>query len=129
MYRRGNSFRTENMNVLFPQENPRPISYHALLSLLAPPDANIIPWTPLSQQIFSMLPADALQQEQNVNTAIAVAETEKQESSNFFPRTTEPSPMPASPFPALANPIVMPESSPSPYFRDNGEHVEGLNSF
>lgn len=60
MSRSGDGVRSQPMTVFFPASNNRqPISYHAIMSALAPDTAPIVPLTPGSQKIISILPADS----------------------------------------------------------------------
>ncbi len=63
MYRNGDGFRTENMTVRFPgtvsASSRRPISYHALLSVLAPDTAPVVPLTPSLKQLYSVIPVES----------------------------------------------------------------------
>ncbi len=59
MYRRGDSFRTESITVRFPINTAnRAISYHSLLSVLAPETAPVVPLTPSLKQLFSVIPVE-----------------------------------------------------------------------
>ncbi len=62
MYRSGDGFRTEIITVHFPAftvDAPRrPVSYHSLLSVLAPETAPVVPLTPSLKQIYSVLPVE-----------------------------------------------------------------------
>ncbi|MGL4595520.1 MAG: hypothetical protein ACRCUY_12420, partial [Thermoguttaceae bacterium] len=58
MVRKGDGYRTHPMAVFF-KGNQNPVSYHSILSVLAPDSAPIVPVTPLSKMIFSMIPDSA----------------------------------------------------------------------
>ncbi len=97
MYRKGDGFRTESMTVRFPKHlasnTPssaanRMISYHALLSVLAPDTAPVVPLTPSLKQLYSVIPTE----------------------SELHPSVTQkPVQQPAMTYPAMGNAAEIPE--------------------
>ncbi len=149
MFRRGDGIRTTTMNVLFPEGQPRPISYHTLLSTLAPATAPIVPWTTLSQRIFSMLPAESFSEptprhpdsgtpENRRRELLAVEPSGTAETGSIVLRAREeltgtqsghPPPTRARPAPPIANRVQVQKATPGKPPEDDYRSLLPSDSF
>ena len=122
MARDGDGVRAHPMSVHFPMDHRRPVSYHAILSLLAPDTAPVVPLTPSLKKLYSVIPVPETQLS-SIDPRKMLPETSKQKmlaGSEIMKETiqngdrflaTEPLPAPASAHPVMANPATVPTPS------------------
>jgi hypothetical protein len=100
MYQKATDSETSQMTVAFPNDHRQPVSYHTILSVLAPDTAPVVPLTSGLKNLFSMIPVDDA----------APAEIPKRKLVVPLP-ATQPPPAPAETRPMIANPVTIKPTS------------------
>ena len=125
MFRSGDGFRTESITVRFPDTPGRPISYHAILSVLAPDTAPVVPLTPNLKKLYSVIPVEGdlrlkrrspetSQREILATTPVGSKIMEDTVKNTDRILAAEPLSSPAPTYPAIANPVTDPPAAQQP---------------
>lgn len=126
MVRYGDGLQTQPMAVCFSSDRRQPVTYHEIMSALAPDTAPSFPLTPGSQRILSMFPPDSFTPPDRVPDKAAPEDHGPREVYANTPSNaamlldearkrfahSEPGPVPADSGPVVADPFAPQPNSP-----------------